>query len=141
VAALSDSLPARPLSCGSQQHGSPMSAPARDLLARPIVSAFAWWLPQLGIAVALLAPMPVRVGVWTLALAWTGSMCLLNAARCGRTHCRYTGWFYLLLIVPTLAAGWIDAPTTAWITLAAVILIGGKVIWLATERTWGRFNN
>ena len=97
-----------------------MSAPARDLLARPIVSVFAWSLPQLGIAVALLAPMPVRVGMWTLALAWTGSMFLVNAARCGRTHCRYTGPFYLFMIAPTLMAGALHTPMRIWIGLAAL---------------------
>ena len=78
---------------------------SRDLLARPVVSTLAWWLPQIVIAAALLAPTQVRTAVWTLALAWTGAACLVNAARCGRMHCRYTGPFYLALIVPTLVAG------------------------------------
>jgi len=26
-----------------------------------------------------------------------------------------------------------------WLALAAVILIGGKVIWWLSERTWGAF--
>ena len=51
------------------------------------------------------------------------------------------GTVYLLLIVPTLAVGWIDAPTTACILLAAVILVGGKVIWWLTEQAWGRRDN
>jgi len=107
----------------------PTRASNRDLLARPVISAFAWWLPQMGIVAALFAPTPLRTVVWTIALAWTGAACLVNAHRCGRTHCRYTGPFYLVLIVPTLVAGWTDAPTSVWITLTALILIGGKVIW------------
>ena len=80
-----------------------------------------------------------RTVVWTIALAWTGAACLVNVARCGRTHCRYTGPFYLVLILPALIAGWADAPMPVWIALAALILIGGKVIWWASERAWGRY--
>jgi hypothetical protein len=94
----------------------------------------------MGIAAALFAPTPLRTVVWTIAMAWTGAACLVNAARCGRTHCRYTGPFYLALIVPTLVAGSADASTPVWIALAALILIGGKAIWWASERVWGRYD-
>jgi len=79
-------------------------------------------------------------GSGTLALAWTCAACLVNARRCGRTHCRYTGPLYLLLIVRTLVAGWADAPMSEWIALAILILIGGKVIWWATERARGKYD-
>jgi len=125
--------------CGNKTGAPPTGASHRDLLARPIASALAWWLPQLGIAAALLAPTPLRTAVWTIALVWTGAACIVNAAQCGRTHCRYTGPFYLVLIVPTLVAGWTDARMAAWIALAALILIGGKVIWWVSERAWGRY--
>ena len=124
---------------GTEMTRPPTRASHRDMLARPVVSTLAWWLPQIGIVAALLAPTPVRAAVWTLALAWTGFACLVNAARCGRTHCRYTGPFYLVLIVPTLVAGWADAPMPVWIALAALIVIGGKVIWGASERAWGKY--
>src|ERR1044072_3082865 len=77
--------------------------------------------------------------VWTLALAWTGAACLVNAARCGRMHCRYTGPFYLALIVPTLVAGWADASTPVWIALGGLVLSGGKGIWWGGGRGWGRW--
>jgi hypothetical protein len=31
--------------------------------------------------------------------------CILNARRCGRTHCRYTGPYYLATIAPVFAIG------------------------------------
>jgi hypothetical protein len=56
----------------------------------------------------------------------------LNAKRCGRTHCRYTGPFpyYLAMILPVLALafGPLSASTYTWIALALLILIGGWVI-------------
>src|SRR5690242_15948746 len=50
-----------------------------------------WWLPKGAIIAALFAAVPLRAAVWTVALLWMGTACILNARRCGRTHCRYTG--------------------------------------------------
>jgi hypothetical protein len=111
----------------------------RDLLARPILSAFVWWVPQAGIVATLFAPVSIRVVVWSIVLNWTGAACILNALRCGRMHCHFTGPFYLMLVAPTLLAGVAGAPMAVWLALAAVILIGGKVIWWLSERTWGAF--
>jgi len=44
-----------------------------------------------------------------------------------------------MLVAPTLLAGVAGAPMAVWLALAAVILIGGKVIWWLSERTWGAF--
>ena len=53
---------------------------------------------------------------------------LLNARRSGRFHCRFTGPYYLLMIAPTLALGSMDAPLHAWLVLAALVLLGDKII-------------
>lgn len=71
-----------------------------------------------------------------------GTACLMNARRCGRTHCRFTGPFYLFLIVPVLLHGFELLPlgTYAWWILGAAILAGGMIIWWATEAIWGKFS-
>jgi hypothetical protein len=101
-----------------------------------------WGLPLAAMALALLADPGPRTLVWSAALLWMGTACLLNARRCGRTHCRYTGPFYLSMIVPALILGTAAAPAGlgAWLALAAVILFGGKLIWWLSERAWGRFS-
>lgn len=43
--------------------------------------------------------------IWIVALTWMGTACILNARRCGRTHCRYTGPYYLLMIAPVIVLG------------------------------------
>ena len=65
-----------------------------DWLADVRTNALAWWLPTVAVFAALLAPVPVRVGIWAVMFAWMGTACILNFRRCGRTHCRYTGPYY-----------------------------------------------
>ena len=115
---------------------------SRDWLRTPRTNLLAWWLPQAAILAGLLAPVPVRTGIWTVALIWMGVACLLNARRCGRTHCRYTGPYYLAMVAPVLVlgSGIVSAGITGWLALACVILLGGKLVWWATERAWGKFS-
>jgi hypothetical protein len=116
--------------------------PSRDWLGSTRASALAWWVPQAAIVVALTAPVSLRAVVWLVALIWIGTACVLNSRRCGRTHCRYTGPYYLAMIVPVLvlASGVISAGFSGWLMLGVVILAGGKIIWWVTEFAWGRFS-
>ena len=113
-----------------------------DWLADPFTKALAWRLPLVVIFAALLVPVPARVGIWAVAFAWMGTACVLNYRRCGRTHCRYTGPYYLAMIVPVLALGIAPVliPITGWLAIAVAIPIGSKLIWWATERAWGKFS-
>ncbi len=102
---------------------------------------FAWGLPLLGIVAGSFVEAPARTAIWVAALIWMGTACLVNARRCGRTHCRFTGPYYLLLIVPVSVhgLGLISLGPAAWWILGAAILFGGKIIWWASEATWGKF--
>ena len=101
----------------------------------------AWGLPHMAIIVAIWLDPLLRAVVWSIAAAWMGTACLMNSARCGRTHCRYTGPFYLFLVVPIvlLGSGIVLTPSYFWWILAAALLLGGKAIWLITETLWGRY--
>ena len=68
-----------------------------------------------------------------------GTACILNAKRRGRTHCRFTGPYYLAMIIPVLALGL--GALSAWVVLGVVIILGGEIIWWATERAWGKFSS
>lgn len=113
----------------------------RDWVSARRARMAAWWLPQAAIVASLLLPALPRAVIWTIALVWMGVACLLNAARCGRRHCRYTGPYYLAAILPVLALafGSVSLGTFGWAVLAALILAGSKVIWWSTERAWGKF--
>jgi asparagine N-glycosylation enzyme membrane subunit Stt3 len=115
---------------------------SNDWLGSMRTHALAWWIPQGAIVAALLIPVPFRAAVWVAALAWMGVACILNARRCGRTHCRYTGPYYLGMILPVvvLAASVVSAGLLGWLILGILILAGSRIIWWATERAWGKFS-
>ena len=101
----------------------------------------AWSIPQAPSLPAWSSPCG-STAIWIVALIWMGTACLLNARRCGRTHCRYTGPYYLAMAVPVvvLATGVIALDFYGWLALAILILAGSKIIWWATERAWGKFS-
>jgi hypothetical protein len=115
---------------------------SRDWLRSPHTRLLAWWIPQAAILAGLFAPVAVRTAIWIIALSWMGTACVLNAKRCGRTHCRFTGPYYLAMIIPVLALGLggISGSLSAWVVLGVVIILGGKTIWWTTERAWGKFS-
>jgi hypothetical protein len=115
---------------------------SQDWLRRPRTNLLAWWMPQAAMLAALFAPVPLRTTIWVLALIWMGTACIVNARRCGRTHCRYTGPYYLAMAAPVLVlgTGFAAVDIYGWVALAGVILLGSKLIWWATERAWGRFS-
>jgi len=117
-------------------------SPAADWVGSVRANAVAWWLPQGAIVAALLLPVHARAAIWIIALAWMGTACLLNARRCRRTHCRFTGPYYLALIVPTLAlgSGMIAVGFYGWLALCGLIILGSKIMWWGTERAFGKFS-
>jgi len=135
------SVPCPPIQQGVEPCCTPIpDQRSKDWLGNTRTNLMAWWVPTALIVAGLLATAPLRTGIWVAALAWMGIACLLNARRSGRTHCRFTGPYYLLMIAPTLALGIMDASVYAWLVLAALILLGDKIIWWATERAWGAFS-
>ncbi len=46
-----------------------------------------------------------RTAVWTTALVTMGTVCLVNALRCGQTHCDITGTFFLAMAGVSLLFG------------------------------------
>jgi hypothetical protein len=134
------SVPCPPIQQGVEPCCTPLpDKRSKDWLANTRTSLVAWWVPTALIVAGLFVRIPLRTGIWIAALAWMGVACLLNASRSGRTHCRFTGPYYLLMIAPTLALGSMDAPLYAWLVLAALVLLGDMIIWWATELAWERF--
>lgn len=115
--------------------GSLSAQASDDWVGNARTSLLAWWLPHTLVVAGLFAGVPARTAIWLAALVWMG-----NARRSGRTHCRFTWPYYLAMTAPVLvlASGVATAGLYAWIALAVFILLGDKIIWWATERTWER---
>ena len=63
----------------------------QDWAADWLTLAALWGLPTVAMLLALLLDPIWRAVVWIAMLASMGAACVINACRCGRTHCRYTG--------------------------------------------------
>jgi hypothetical protein len=100
----------------------------------------AWWIPLVLIVAGVFVPMPLRTAGWVIALGWMGTACMLNARRCSRTHCRYTGPYYLAMIVPVAVFGLMTVGLLGWVFLGVFIVGGSGLIWWTTECTWGKFS-
>jgi hypothetical protein len=115
---------------------------ARDWLRSPRASALALAAPLAAIFASLPAPLTLRAIIRVVALLWMATACLLNARRYGRTHCRYTGPYYLAMMVPAALMGTCVIPFGfyAWLVWGAAIVLGSGFLWWSTERAWGKFS-
>lgn len=101
-----------------------------------------------GIPAAILLISPTigtryLVILWPALLTFMGAACLLNARRCGRTHCYVTGPFFLILAGVALLYGMGILPlgTRGWSTLSATFAIGGIVLCCLPEVLMGRYQS
>src|SRR5258708_33585202 len=98
---------------------------ARDWLGSVHTSLLAWGMPKAAILAGLFVPVSARAVISIIALIWMGTACILNARRCNRTHCRYTGPYYFAMIVPVfvLGMGVVYGWIYGWLSLR-VFLVG-----------------
>jgi hypothetical protein len=99
-----------------------------------------------GIPAAILLISPTigtryLVIVWPALLTFMSVACLLNARRCGRTHCYLTGPFFLILAGVALLYGTAILPLGArgWSALSGVFAIGSLLLCCVPERFLGRY--
>jgi hypothetical protein len=103
--------------------------------------AAVWGLPAAAMVAAAYADPLTRTVVWTVALVWMGGACLANAWRCNRTHCRYTGPFFLVMaaLVVADAAGALPLGLHGWAILGGTVAVGNAIIWGVSKRIFGRY--
>ena len=115
------------------------------MVGKPATRWLLWGLPIASMILSLnLAGTGWIVTItWTLALAVMGGACIANARGCGRTHCYFTGPFFLIMAVASLAYGLQLLPLgpRGWQYLAAVALIGGGLLCFVPDWLWGRYRS
>src|SRR5262249_28454680 len=65
-----------------------------------------------------------------------------NARRCSRTHCRFTGPFFLGMagLVGVYIGGFVPLGSQPWLMLAMLIASGNALIWWISERAYGTYS-
>lgn len=102
------------------------SCTQNDLVKRKI-SLLLWYIPAALLVIGVFWSKG-RVWMWTPALIVAGTACVVNAARCGRMHCYFTGPLWLLGAAATLLRGFgILALPWSWILCA---VLGGTLAFV-----------
>lgn len=114
---------------------------AGDWVGNRLSFLVAWGIPVIAMAFAGFLDPSIRMGVWIAALVWMGSACLINARHCHRTHCKFTGPFFLLMSTPVLMLGLgvVSLGAFGWWWLAGGILAGTIILWWGSEALLGKY--
>jgi hypothetical protein len=120
-----------------------MNHSARDILSSPWLAALVFCLP---VAVMVLGGNfdmgnHGRAALWTACLSVMASGCLVNARRCGRIHCYFTGPFLILMALASLSYGfgWLPLGSSGWNWLAGVTLGGAVLLGCVPELVFGKY--
>jgi hypothetical protein len=121
----------------------PLAMSAAPDWARSPISVAIWWVGPIvagNLADHLPLSRPVTALVWVVALAWMGLGCILNARRCHRRHCYFSGPVLLAGAVAVALVGWDVVPLgpnglslTLWTTFGLALLS------FLPELIWGRY--
>ncbi len=120
-----------------------MTTPTRDLLSHRRTTILVYVVPTVAIvatSVGWVGEVVVMV-VWTLGFAVMAIACVVNAVRCGRVHCYFTGPFLVLLAAASLLHGLhvVSLGPNGWEWLGVVAIAGTLVLLTVPERIWGRY--
>ncbi len=112
-----------------------------DLTGRKVERFVFWQLPLIVFAAGSFGGTLWHTTLWTTALAVAGTACIINAARCGRLHCYFTGPFFLLGAVVTLTYGLGVLPLgpSRWGAIGLVVAVGSCFFFFVPEWRWGKY--
>ena len=117
------------------------AAPTGDWAAKNASWMIGWGIPAIALAGGVFTD--TEAWIWPLGLAWMGTACLLNARRCGRMHCHFTGPFFLVMALLSLLNGLGVLPLSEqrWAWIGGAIAVGWLVLHVAPEHLWGRYRS
>jgi hypothetical protein len=76
-----------------------------DWVGRRRTLALGWGLPSAALVCSLFVESPWRAWIWVPSLLCMGAACLVNAIRCGRTHCYFTAPLFFVMACVGLLDG------------------------------------
>src|SRR5215831_5814150 len=113
----------------------------RDVLFSRTKMFFFWCLPSCAFALGFFVSPAFRTVLWTVSLGFMGAICLLNASRCGRIHCYFTGPFFIFSAAASLGygIGLLPFGSSGWKWIGHITIIGAIVLSTFPECVFGRY--
>ena len=113
----------------------------KDLVGNRRISLLVWGLPLIAFVLGVFLSPAFRMALWPASLSTAGVTCLVNASRCGRMHCYFTGPFYLIGAVAALTygSGLLPLGPHGWIWIGVTMAVGGCILHHLPERFWGKY--
>lgn len=114
---------------------------SRDILGSRGLTAILYWTPIAAIALSGNTSLALRTTVWSSACLVMGAACLVNAMRCGRIHCYFTGPYFIVMAAIVLACGTgaVSFGPHTWNYLGLALLVGGAGLTFGPEFLLGRY--
>lgn len=131
---------ALPIAVADQINLRPGQRPS-DWTGSSLSFSLAWCLPVVAMVLSTSLNSVARATIWTAMLLWMGGACLLNARRCHRTHCLFTGPFFILMSVGVVAyaSGVLRLGPNGWGIIGGIALVGALSLCWVSERIFGKF--
>ena len=120
-----------------------MNPNSGDILSSPLLAAAVYCLPAA--VIVLSGNFDIgnqgRAAVWAACLGVMATGCLVNAYRCGRMHCYFTGPFLILMALASMAYGfgWLALGTGGWNWIGGVTLGGAILLGCVPEFLFGKY--
>lgn len=113
----------------------------KDFTADRVTTILLWGIPHIVFFIGIFTNPVLRTILWSSALFIAGTACLINAFRCGRVHCYFTGPFYLLMAILSLlyGIGIFQLGQLGWIWIGGLVIIGGPILTRVPERIFGKY--
>jgi len=113
----------------------------KDFLCSAPSAFFLWCVPWCAFALGFWAPPTMKTVLWTMSLVFMGIACLVNASRCGRVHCRFTGPFLILCAMASFGygLGLLPLGPSGWKWIGAGTIIGAITLTCIPELVFGRY--
>ncbi len=113
----------------------------RDFLCKGRSAWLLWGAPWVAFAIGSGAPPGLKTVLWTTSLGFMGVACLVNASRCGRIHCFFTGPFFIVGAVASLGygLGLLPLGPSGWKWIGDVTIVGAIVLTFVPELVLGRY--
>ena len=115
----------------------------RDILSNRWLAAAVFCLPVFVIALSgsLNIGLQGRAVAWAICLGVMAAGCLVNARRCGRMHCYFTGPFFILMALASMSYGFGALPLgpSGWNWIGGVTIAGAVLLTCVPELLFGKY--